>query len=80
MCSDVAKFPNNIRCLILLNVGQDVIVAHHFFKGIIIDRTQKFHAFRVLVEMVLMVFNCLHNPGMESLAIFLRVKEKSTVN
>jgi len=61
-------------------MSQDVIVVYYLFCGIIIDGAKEFEMFRVMGQLILMVFNGLDHLCTESLPIFMVFKEESVAN
>ena len=80
MGGNASKLPDNGRVFIPLNMGQDVIVTHDFLSSIIIDGTKELEVFRMMCQLILMVFNCLDNPCMEVLSILMWFWEESASN
>ena len=61
-------------------MSQNVIVAHYLFCSIIIDGAKEFEMFRVMGQLIVMIFNGLDNPCMELLSILTGFKEESAAN
>jgi len=80
MGSNAPKLADNGGVFIPLNMSQDVIVAHYLFCSIIIDGAMEVEMFRMVCQLILVVFNCLNNPCMELLPIHMGFKEESVAN
>ena len=66
--------------ILLLNVIEDLIVSKDLLILVIINGAEELELISMAMEFSTLLFNCLDNASMESLAILLWIKQESAAN
>jgi len=59
---------------------ENVIVGDYLISFIFINKDNELDFVRVLIGLVFMLLNLVHNPGTKALAIFIRISELGALN